>query len=311
MTTTVGADGSGFEAIEFTTWEDAYSFASRLDEFVFRGHADAGWKPESSLARAIGVTRADTCQWDHCERWMMRSFQGAAHHFLPHVPDEDDLIEWLALMQHHGAPTRLLDCTYSFPVAAFFGARDAAADYFAVWGFNWRHLRQSVVARFDIEKEVGTSSYRFHAEMHVKANEFLSGGASGALVFPVDPKRQNERRAAQQGLFLFPGDRSRSFLDNLLCLFPDIAAHHINGESPPVRFDASTHNGRGNWQLKVVKLILPRGERFKTLTALRSMNIHEASLFPGLDGFARSLCRYTYRPDEPDYGGAHLRRSGQ
>jgi hypothetical protein len=35
--------------------------------------------------------------------------------------------------------------------------------------------------------------------------------------------------------------------------------------------------------------VLKRGQRIALLRELRSMNIHSASLFPGLDGFARSL----------------------
>jgi ribosome recycling factor len=39
----------------------------------------------------------------------------------------------------------------------------------------------------------------------------------------------------------------------------------------------------------VSKVTLKRDRRLVFLKELRRMNIHEASLFPGLDGFARSL----------------------
>jgi hypothetical protein len=47
-------------------------------------------------------------------------------------------------MQHHGAPTRLLDFTYSIYVAAYFALESADADA-AVWAVNapWA-LRTSV-----------------------------------------------------------------------------------------------------------------------------------------------------------------------
>jgi hypothetical protein len=32
---------------------------------------------------------------------------------LADTPDQDDWLEWIALMQHYGAPTRFLDWTYS------------------------------------------------------------------------------------------------------------------------------------------------------------------------------------------------------
>src|SRR5216684_1282684 len=70
---------------------------------------------------------------------IVREFMRRAHHYLPDVPGDDNWFEWLALMQHHGAPTRLLDWTYSPSVAVHFAlshaSRQPNADL-AVWMVN-------------------------------------------------------------------------------------------------------------------------------------------------------------------------------
>lgn len=52
------------------------------------------------------------------ERRMLEAFKRAAGPHLVREPEDD--LEWLAVMQHHGAPTRLLDWTHSPLVATFF-----------------------------------------------------------------------------------------------------------------------------------------------------------------------------------------------
>ena len=47
------------------------------------------------------------------EERIARIFQRKAHLFLTHIPERSDTFQWLALMQHHGAPTRSLDFTWS------------------------------------------------------------------------------------------------------------------------------------------------------------------------------------------------------
>ena len=49
------------------------------------------------------------------------------------------MIHWglsVSTMQHHGAPTRLLDFTYSVYVAAYFALENADSDGCAVWAVN-------------------------------------------------------------------------------------------------------------------------------------------------------------------------------
>ena len=284
------AHDSRCATIRFETWGDLLKLGMELDNWFFRGQSDSYWDLTSSLERANGVKPDDTFCWSHAEKWMLRKFKGSAHQHLHHVPADVDLVEWVALMQHHGAPTRLLDCTYSFPVAAYFAAKDVNTEC-AVWAFNWRRFRQTAAVRFDLDP--GVSTDEFLGAMHHRANEFLSGQAKGALVFPVDPTRENQRRTSQQGLFLFPTDASKTFMENLKSLFLKDWAGELPDSATIEPFDPSEHHEQALRRLAVVKLVLPVSQRAAAVDSLFRMNIHEASLFPGLDGLARSLVRFT------------------
>ncbi len=278
--------------IRFSTWDELYSSTNSFDNWIFRGQSDASWALTSSLERARGVEAGSTSCWDHCEKWMMRKFKGGAHHFLHHVPDADDQLEWTALMQHHGAPTRLLDCSYSFPISAFFAAIDARPKTeFAVWGINWAKVARLCYDRFGLKGKIKFTGLEIQEKMHEMANQFLDRKASGSLVFPVEPKRQNERISVQQGLFLFPCDAARTFMKNLSDLFGEDIEPSFD-EANAVSYDPAIHVRSTLTNSCMLKLILPYSERWATLDALHRMNISSASLFPGLDGFARSLIRY-------------------
>ncbi len=82
--------------------------------WIFRG--DKGSDLKTSLEKACDRFEIDL-QHDkgrrnglrspELEQKLIREFQRRYHFYAKHVPNDNDYLEWLALMQHHGAPTRL------------------------------------------------------------------------------------------------------------------------------------------------------------------------------------------------------------
>jgi hypothetical protein len=83
--------------------------------FLYRGQSDKKQKLESSFDRAFIASSGLT---DGYKRWqyeaaILREFMRRAHQYVTNVPKEEHLLEWLSLMRHYGAPTRLVDFTGS------------------------------------------------------------------------------------------------------------------------------------------------------------------------------------------------------
>ena len=97
---------------------------------LYRGMPDTDMHLLSSLQRLLGETdeasmgiSANTAR--RLEEGMVESFRKYAYD-TPGLPPEASLWEWLALAQHHGLPTRLLDWTKSPYVALHFATYKAS-----------------------------------------------------------------------------------------------------------------------------------------------------------------------------------------
>lgn len=108
-----------------STLDDLERFAKNHKGWLFRGHRCPEWKLETSLERASRRCGQDEAEY---EKAVWGEFRRHAHSYLQRVPADSDTFEWLALMQHYGAPTRLLDFTYSFWIALFFAFEEANED---------------------------------------------------------------------------------------------------------------------------------------------------------------------------------------
>lgn len=84
---------------------------NHAQRWLYRGQVDAGWALLPSVHRGYAPEQ---------ERYLTNEFRVRARSRHMTCPPDNDYPGWLALMQHYGLPTRLLDWTYSPLVAAYF-----------------------------------------------------------------------------------------------------------------------------------------------------------------------------------------------
>jgi hypothetical protein len=231
------------------TWnEDLRLFRS---SFAYRGCSDAGADLSSGLDRLGGD--------GELERQLMRAFRKyAAQDSVPHDTDWD----WLALGQHHGLPTRLLDWTYSPYVALHFATQNTT--------------------KYDRDGAVWCIDY---ARAHERLPEELRRPLrhEGAQVFTTEllaeavPELQDlDRYEADFVLFVEP---------------PSFDARIVNQYA---LFSVVSRPGAQLEQL-ARRIVIPAGLKWEVRDKLDQANVTERVLFPGLDGISRWLARY-YAP---------------
>jgi hypothetical protein len=227
--------------------------------FWFRGQSNSDFDLEPSFLRTssgLGLSAEDALG---LENEALKAFQFNAHLFVSQqlLAKVRTIPCWWALMQHHGAPTRLLDWTVSPYVAAYFAAQqDGAKRPGAVWCFCSSKLQRTFERR------------------HGPLPSFASNEAPGwyenklqelreeQIVIPLTFSHASSQRiVAQQGRFT-------------MC-FKIHQKHDCIIEQVE-----KTHNR---------KLLIPHNMKPEFLLRLREMNITGSALFPGADGLGQSV----------------------
>lgn len=175
--------------------------------------------------------------------------------FDPRLWPEPHLWSLLALAQHHGLPTRLLDFTRHPYKAAYFAAADAAQGV-----FEKRFDADTLLSVWAIDSDTEWLPHKPEASFLSRDFPLMKITAGGAY---------NRNLYAQQGLFLMPKvtnfDLARSFDQILLGYFEGKASTHF-------------------W-----KVTLPVQESGRLLKLLAKEGIDAASCFPGFDGVVKAM----------------------
>jgi FRG domain-containing protein len=218
---------------------------------AYRGHADAAAGLTSGLVRLAGDVEL--------ERQLMRAFRKYARQdAVFHDTDWD----WLALGQHHGLPTRLLDWTYSPYVALHFATQNVE-----------KYDRDGVVWMIDYVKA--------HEQLPERLQDALR--EEGANVFTTELLAE-----------CAPGLRDLDDEKDGFVLFvepPSFDARIVNQYAlfsvmSPVDLDVAAFARR---------VVIPAELKWEVRDKLDQANVTERVLFPGLDGISRWLARY-YAP---------------
>ena len=257
------------------TWEKIEAFAKGLDperkktEWIFRGQ-DCNVPPKTALERTIEDFNLNKDDAFVFEFTLNYRFLRNLHIVDPSIPKSLDTVELLALMRHYGAPTRLLDFTYSFYLAVFFAVETLkqGADTF-VWAIDALWLQKRALNHLGLAGNVfmpGKYDEEFKRYfMSEERNDFKP------IVYQITPDRLNQRLSVQQGTFLCPSDIRLSFEDNLGAIIKNEDQNAVESH------------------IKLLKISASDPFRKEILGKLSQMNISRASLFPGLDGFAQSI----------------------
>lgn len=290
-----------YQTYAINSWDDIVKHFDRFQNdigkrevrWIFRGQTSHDCiELDTSLERTARFYGLSKATLRDREKWLLKEFERRLHHYTSDTPLPGEIVEWLALMQHYGAPTRLHDWTYSFFVACFFAVWNARGGHCEIWALNANYFTEKRVLGPHKYRKLEATSRRSRRRTGSKVEDKLRALQYAVvhylwntrkpmrLIFVVNPFRLNERLTIQQGVFLFPGDISRTLEEN-------IAAEEYSSESKD-----------NLYRLKIAQC--PDLHK-DILRHLYRMNIDSATLFPGLDGFAGSLkTRLVFLPEITD-----------
>jgi len=251
---------------EYLTWVAGLKRFFKYEDYDvlgpwFRGqHKDWPLYPKIYRPEYGGYARL---KGEHIEDEIREQFITQAHIFCETKPAGDDDWEWYFLMQHFGAPTRLLDWTEGALLGLYFSVRGNPGYYDSVvWALDPYGLNEKSIRR----------------------SEVIPPSATG--VDPKDKKLVNPWLPTRfkGGIAALP--------EGPIAVFPTHIARRISSQRSCFTLHGKDRNGldeRKN-RGRLVKIIIPSFRVVDIRRELEDSGINETTIFPDLEGLSRSLC---------------------
>jgi hypothetical protein len=226
----------------------------------FRGQCDISWgltpkiwRPEYSDAN---------------EAEMRLEFESVGHP-LTQPGAVLDKWHWYFLMQHYGAPTRILDWTINPLVALYFAVREDAEKDGALWVIDpWRWNRAHVKGLFGPAIAGWQETARYLLDLEEAFDTDTSENQTNRKwPIAIEPSHIDRRIAAQGSKFVLFGTKK------------DMT------DSPAINRPRG-----GNTKHAVVdRIIVPRNMSEKLRQELNEIGINERAMFPDLEGLGKHI----------------------
>lgn len=235
--------------------------------FVFRGQANASWPLTSSLERLLEpVWNKDDFDFKKFEDFTLKRFMGKFHLYSNDSINHASKLEALALMQHYGAPTRLVDFTESPYLALYFAMETynpLAGNDFALYAIDCTALMKRSLEKlkeFDnkFNHDLGSLENNKDAVFDEIIDRFTL-----ELLWVSEPKIINRRLDLQAGTFLTSINRRTRIEDAI---------------ENPIYSD-----------IEMVKYRIPSALYENVYALLRQANITSKSIYGDLEGLGRSV----------------------
>jgi hypothetical protein len=239
--------------------EDIESATKREEDYSgppplwFRGQTNGVWELRPKLYRTGKNYDEDEIRTE----FKLRGVQLMGE---PHVPKDDR--EWYFLMQHYGAPTRLLDWTDGALIGLYFAVKSPSRNReAAVWMLDPVWLNGKVLSEIDEKNYISGILLPHWKEAEPWFPEPFEQALHVTYPVAIDPPHVARRVSVQRSRFTVHGKSKRGL---------DILARRM----PKAR---------------LVKFAIPENSAKGILMDLATCGIVETSVFPDLEGLSREL----------------------
>jgi hypothetical protein len=261
--------------------------------YAWRGQNDAGWDLSSSLYRRLSrsgstvteraMRNEETRILEEARRW------GLGRDLGPSATD----MHMLAVLQHHGVPTRLIDVTANPMTALWFAVEEHAPDIDG-------EVRRTpgVLFAIDVSKTLWYETFKHgegqtydHLESPLAATykQAIAKSKEERKIFRAFPALPDERMKAQEGFFIgsHVPERHRT---------PGVLGFNPIGSAPgddKLRKLLATEKGQGRpASVPLCAIVIPASVKDQIRDPLkRTYNRRRRVLFPDVDGFRQAFSR--------------------